>query len=226
MTDRPNGLVLRAMERIQTQRPDHADKPPVKIQIPDPPLSSILGGAARGAVLGIGAASRPAEPSIDVGTDASFPPKPSSVILWACIAIGCIGLVLAAGVFVFLPSRDRTVVASAPPAQAPAPAPAPTPAAAAPAAAGQPVAQNDDLVVLGNGLLSMGDVATARLYFERAAETGNGRAARLVGKTYDPGFLSLLGVHGMRGDPEAAARWYQRARDLGDADAEAVPSPN
>ena len=38
--------------------------------------------------------------------------------------------------------------------------------------------------------------------------------------TFDPAFLNRAGVHGVRGDPERASFWYQRARDLDRADAD------
>ena len=41
------------------------------------------------------------------------------------------------------------------------------------------------------------------------------------GQTFDPRYLSRIGVFGVRGDPTAAAEWYQRARDLGDSSADA-----
>jgi hypothetical protein len=47
--------------------------------------------------------------------------------------------------------------------------------------------------------------------------------------TFDPAFLNRAGVHGVRGDPERASFWYQRARDLSGAEpdqrsAEKAPS--
>lgn len=64
-----------------------------------------------------------------------------------------------------------------------------------------------------------GDVASARLFYERAADAGDARAALLLGGTYDPAFLEQLGAQGMRGDAAQAAAWYRRARELGDAEA-------
>ena len=78
-----------------------------------------------------------------------------------------------------------------------------------------------DLMKRGNDLVGVGDIISARLYFERAADAGDARAALLVGQTFDPRYLSRIGVFGVRGDPTAAAEWYQRARDLGDSSAEA-----
>lgn len=65
-----------------------------------------------------------------------------------------------------------------------------------------------------------GDIASARLFYERAAAAGDARAALALGNSFNPAFLRRLGVLGMEGDAAAAARWYRRARALGDPDAE------
>lgn len=71
----------------------------------------------------------------------------------------------------------------------------------------------------GDTLVKQGDIISARLYYERAADAGNGRAALLVGQTYDPAYLHRIGVLGVPGNPILAANWYRRARDLGDTSA-------
>ena len=38
--------------------------------------------------------------------------------------------------------------------------------------------------------------------------------------TYDAAFLERAGLHGLGGDPERAAFWYRRARELGERKAE------
>jgi type II secretory pathway predicted ATPase ExeA len=73
----------------------------------------------------------------------------------------------------------------------------------------------------GDQLLSVGDIAAARLCYERAAAGGSALAAASVGKTYDPAFLRAAGVRGMRGDPTLAAEWYRKAARMGDAEAAA-----
>jgi hypothetical protein len=73
------------------------------------------------------------------------------------------------------------------------------------------------LVTRGDGFLTAGDIASARLFYERAADAGNGSAALRLGATFDPGFLSRAGIRGITGDPAQAASWYRRARELGDA---------
>lgn len=95
----------------------------------------------------------------------------------------------------------------------------PVPAAAAPRNhASTP--EIELLVGRGEALLGLGDIASARLYFERAADADDARAALLVGKTFDPTFLERLGARGLSGDPAKAAAWYRRARDLGASEAD------
>jgi hypothetical protein len=72
----------------------------------------------------------------------------------------------------------------------------------------------------GDDLLGAGDIASARLFYERAADAGDGRAALRLGATFDPNFLAGAGLHDVRGDAAQALAWYRRARELGAADAE------
>ena len=60
-----------------------------------------------------------------------------------------------------------------------------------------------------------GDVAAARLLYQRAVDIGLPEAALALGKTFDPAELSSRGVKGLRGEPEAARKWYEKARSLG-----------
>jgi len=71
------------------------------------------------------------------------------------------------------------------------------------------------LVARGDGFLAAGDIASARLFFQRAADAGDSGAAMRMAMTFDAAFLDRAGVHGLRSDPEQAAFWYRRARDLG-----------
>jgi TPR repeat protein len=72
----------------------------------------------------------------------------------------------------------------------------------------------------GDSLFGVGDLASARLFYERAADAGNGEAALRLGETYDPNFLERTRVRAVLGDLAAAVFWYRRARDLGVAEAE------
>jgi len=75
-------------------------------------------------------------------------------------------------------------------------------------------------VARGDVLVSSRDIASARLYYERAAGLGDGRGALRMGETFDPVFLERAGIRGTRGDAQEALSWYRRARDLGDAEAD------
>jgi hypothetical protein len=86
-----------------------------------------------------------------------------------------------------------------------------------PADRGFSPAEVTTLLTRGDQFLRTGDIASARLFYERAAEAGIGAAALRLGATFDPRFLSRAGVVGVQGDPAQAAGWYRRARDLGEA---------
>jgi len=78
------------------------------------------------------------------------------------------------------------------------------------------------LLARGDTLLSVSDVVSARLFYERAVDAGGGLAAIRLGETFDPLFLDRVHLHGVRGDPGAALFWYRRARDLGASGAEVL----
>ncbi len=85
-------------------------------------------------------------------------------------------------------------------------------------AAAERVAERE-LIARGDARLDQGDIASARLFYERAADEGDARAARRLGNSFDPAFLARWGARFMRADPDQAARWYRRAGTLGDAEA-------
>jgi TPR repeat protein len=76
------------------------------------------------------------------------------------------------------------------------------------------------LVKRGQGLLSGGDVQSARLLLMRGAEARDARAALLVGTTYDPALLRQIGADGPMADAAQARIWYQRAKEWGEPDAQ------
>jgi TPR repeat protein len=76
------------------------------------------------------------------------------------------------------------------------------------------------LLTRGDSLFGGRDVTSARLYYERAADAGDAQAALRLGETYDPAFLALARLNEVRGDPVVATRWYRRARELGNPEAE------
>jgi hypothetical protein len=63
-----------------------------------------------------------------------------------------------------------------------------------------------------------GDVTSARLFYERAAGAGEGRAALRVGATFDPAFLDRAKLGRMQADAAIARSSYSRALDLGATD--------
>jgi TPR repeat protein len=75
------------------------------------------------------------------------------------------------------------------------------------------------LMEQGERFIAAGDVVTARIAFQRAAEAGDADAAVALGATYDPTVLAKLGVVGISTDVAKARSWYQRAEKLGSPDA-------
>jgi hypothetical protein len=125
-------------------------------------------------------------------------------------------------------------VAAVPPAASPAVPPSaavvpPVPPPIAPLAASPPpqadVVRNLDpkeilvLVKRGQELLASGDILSARLLLQRAAEARDARAALLLGTTYDPALLKQSGANGLA-DVAQARNWYQKARQWGEPDAQ------
>jgi hypothetical protein len=100
----------------------------------------------------------------------------------------------------------------------PAAAGAETPPASKPVRALDP--ENVSLLIKeGEKHIATGDVVTARMIFQRAAEAGDATAALALAATYDPMMLAKLGVMGMGSDVEKARTWYQMAESFGSAEA-------
>jgi hypothetical protein len=76
------------------------------------------------------------------------------------------------------------------------------------------------LLARGDALLKAGDIASARLYYERAAEADSGPAALRMGETFDTVFTRRPFWGAFGADPDKALLWYRRARELGVAEAE------
>jgi type II secretory pathway predicted ATPase ExeA len=95
-------------------------------------------------------------------------------------------------------------------------APATVPAVMMPAAS--PIAAEiiAALIKRGDELFRTGDISSARLAYERAANGGSARAMTALGMTYDPSVLSRIHARGIQPDPAMAAEWYRRAAALGD----------
>ncbi len=68
------------------------------------------------------------------------------------------------------------------------------------------------LVARANVLLGRGDIGSARIVLERAAEAGNAEARFKLAETYDPFILSKWGTYGTRGDAMKAIDLYAKAQ--------------
>src|SRR6185436_19512268 len=80
----------------------------------------------------------------------------------------------------------------------------------------------DELAVLlkrAKSLLAIGDITSARLLLERAADAQEAEAALMLAGTYDPQVLGSQDLRSVTPDPAAARVWYQKAAQLGSADA-------
>ena len=82
-----------------------------------------------------------------------------------------------------------------------------------------PAEQITALLTRGDAFVRTRGIASARLFYERAADAGNGRAALRMGESFDRAFLDSIGIYRMIGDRPVALSWYRRARDLGDTEA-------
>jgi hypothetical protein len=71
----------------------------------------------------------------------------------------------------------------------------------------------------GERLLMEGDIASARLLLQRAADAQDARAAFALAGSYDPIELKRLGVYGAAPDLVKARDWYEKARQYGSREA-------
>jgi hypothetical protein len=79
--------------------------------------------------------------------------------------------------------------------------------------------ENAALMEKGWDLVNSGDVASARLLFQRMANSGIADAALALAATYDPRHLAQHKLIGVVGDETKAHDWYQRANELGSVEA-------
>lgn len=95
-------------------------------------------------------------------------------------------------------------------AAAPSPAPATSPET-------RQIAPEEERAMLDRALaiLQNGDIAAARLLFQRLADKGSARGALAMAKTYDPEVLTGMSVFGLVPEPQKAAEWYARAAAMG-----------
>ena len=77
-----------------------------------------------------------------------------------------------------------------------------------------------NLLKRGRYLLSIGDIAPARLLLERAADANEANAAFDLAGTYDPAVLARSHASGIAPDLAMARMWYEKALKLGHSEAQ------
>jgi hypothetical protein len=82
-----------------------------------------------------------------------------------------------------------------------------------------PVTEEASMMERANTLLQSGDVAAARLLYERLSKRGSAQGAFAMARTYDPEHLRSLNVIGLKSDIAKAKEWYKKAVELGSKDA-------
>ena len=93
--------------------------------------------------------------------------------------------------------------------------PPPSPAGTLATVPGETSNEESHLLDYGYALISRADIASARLYYQQAADAGSAQGALRLGETYDPSFLSVIGVNERMADILLATKWYKRAVELG-----------
>jgi hypothetical protein len=78
----------------------------------------------------------------------------------------------------------------------------------------------ETLVARGDDFLRMGDISSARLFYQRGADAGEARSALRLGATFDPAFLERAHLPSSSGNMDQAVFWYRRAHALGSSEAE------
>jgi TPR repeat protein len=76
------------------------------------------------------------------------------------------------------------------------------------------------LMTRAKNLLTLGDIAAARLLLERAANAQDATAAFLLAQTYDPAVLGVRDTRSITPDPVMARDWYRKAASFGSAAAQ------
>lgn len=79
----------------------------------------------------------------------------------------------------------------------------------------------EGLVRRADVLFASGDVEAARVLLQKAFELGSGRAALILGRSYDPGSGKPLNFADSHPNPALAKAWYERALVLGSQEAAA-----
>jgi hypothetical protein len=114
---------------------------------------------------------------------------------------------------------SRALIA-APPAAAPAEAPPSIGSVGATPARRLAPDELSTLMRRARSLLAAGDIPSARLLLERAADAQEPSAAFMLAQTYDPVVLGSQDARRVVPDPAAARAWYERAAQLGSVEAQ------
>jgi hypothetical protein len=219
-----DGTLLPAVTNIGNQRIDWAKNSIGAIDTPFGTLLTILFSIALGVGLNLllsrsdspGALVRASQPAVPA---VSAPTPPTSTAAAPASA---------ASASRPPPTPTREAPASAASASRPPPTPtrealaSPTSASSPPPTSIAAASDHSEIVGLlahGRAYLSDGDIASARVFFRRAAERGDPQAAFALGATYDPAELRRLGIPNLQSqaDPAKAQEWYRTAADLGSA---------
>lgn len=121
-------------------------------------------------------------------------------------------------------SVGRETPALQPPLPRAAPVPAPKvergPVQQAPRLSDEALKRATAFIERGRTQLTNGNVAAARLFFQRAADAGLAEGALAMAATFDPDELGRLRAAGVQPDLKAAREWYEKARTLGAPEAD------
>jgi len=187
------------------------EPPPLSQRVAAPPIAAEPSGAEM-------AAARRNAPTTTASTPAASPSRDE---ISAAYQTAAKGKVIAAEPPVREATREMAALAPTAPVVAAIPTvrePAPVTREAAPVRRIDP----DELAALlkrAKSLLSIGDIISARLLLERAADAQEAEAALMLAGTYDPQVLGTQDLRSVTPDPAAARTWYQKAAQLGSADA-------
>ncbi len=165
--------------------------------------------------------ARDSQPTVEKTTRSSS----TSAIVIGAVTAAAVSSVIVAGLVLWTGGqqsdgeRRLTFYAPGEPARA---TQRPDPGASAPAV--QPA--TDTAPTNAQALLQRADVylrggkpGEARVVLEQAAQLGSGVAALTLGAMYDPGRATQFTNLGLKADPTIARVWYERAKDLGVAEA-------
>jgi len=174
---------------------------------------------ATASLIGAASDSRSAPPPVT-------PPQQVAAVAAASAPVAIAATPAQASLPAQLPSRDEIALAlktahqSQAPAEVQQPAAAATPTAIAPPARRMDSGELAALMTRAKAFLASGDIPPARLLLERAAEAQEASAALMLAQTYDPTVLGTQDIRNITPDPALARSWYQRAAQLGSADAQ------